>query len=102
MKKIGELREGDSIYRIFPDFKEFKVRGFNPNVYGRSDLMRYKIVCKDEHGITDIIYPSKESARRSSLICIKTLSSTHIYATDPNFRIFYEKGRRTKNRRPDF
>lgn len=96
MKRVEELRIGDQIFRISPDFKEFEVRDFNTSVPGRSDLIRYRIVSDDE---SDSLYISKESAGKGPLVRIKTLSSTHVYSTDPSFRIFYEKNRKSRYRR---
>lgn len=90
MKNIGKLKKGDSIYRIFPEFKRFIIKDIHPS----SDfgLIRFKIKSKDESkifhtqvGISPLIRINKKGIQ--------------IYSTNPNFRYFYEKDRRSKVRR---
>lgn len=103
-KKFNELkwgRHGDTVYRVFPDFKAFQV-SFITGVQWSDEIREYQLIASNGDGMDRILYPLVKSIKKPLIRVSLTIDGSprkEIYSTDPNFRHFYETDRKSKLRR---
>lgn len=104
MRLFKELKckeKGDFVYRIYPDFKEFRVSSIE-EVKWNDEIREYKLLAVDGEPLGDrSLYPLVKSTEKPLIRTTFTNGSSRleIYTTDPNFRHFYETDRESKLRR---